>query len=151
MAKILLAGGIGSKGEDPLDESRKRFAALIGHEIVARGHVLLGGCRTGLDAEVANAAVETASELGLDPRRVVRSWVSKTTTKPCHSVGEILKPIQEADVVIIIGGWDGTHYAASWARLANKPLVPVAAFGLAAAEIFKDEIANFDRHYSTRL
>ncbi len=61
------------------------------------------------------------------------------------------EPIQEADVVIIIGGWDGTHFAASWARLANKPLVPVAAFGLAAAEIFEDEVANFDRHYSTRI
>ena len=168
MAKILVAGGIGSHDEDPLDESRRRFAALIGREIVARGHVLLGGCRTSLDAEIANAAVAAAIELKIDPKRVVRSWVSKTTTKPCHSVGEILRsrvedwgrvprgftfpePIHEADVVIIIGGWDGTHFAASWARLANKPLVPVAAFGQAAAEIFEDELQNFERRYSTRL
>jgi hypothetical protein len=53
--------------------------------------------------------------------------------------------------VIILGGWDGTHYAASWARLANKPLVPIAAFGLAAAEIFEDEVASFERRYATRL
>jgi hypothetical protein len=58
------------------------------------------------------------------------------------------EPIQEANVVILLGGWDGTHYAASWARLANKPLVPVATFGLAAAEIFDDEMANFERRYS---
>ena len=61
------------------------------------------------------------------------------------------EPVQEADVVIILGGWDGTHYAASWARLANKPIVPVAAFGLAAAEIFEDEVANFDRRPTGRI
>jgi hypothetical protein len=53
-------------------------------------------------------------------------------------------PLSHADVVIIIGGWDGTHYAASWARLANKPIVPVAAFGMAAMEIYQDEVACFD-------
>ena len=53
--------------------------------------------------------------------------------------------------MIILGGWDGTHYAASWARLANKPIVPVAAFGLAAAEIYEDEVANFDRRKWSRL
>lgn len=106
-------------------------------------------------------------ETKLDPRRVVRSWVS-STTNPSHSNGKIIRsrmvdwshvprgfsfpePIQEADVIIILGGWDGTHYAASWARLANKPLVPVAAFGLAAAEIFNDELSAFDRRYATRL
>jgi hypothetical protein len=61
------------------------------------------------------------------------------------------EPIQEADVIIFVGGWDGTHYAARWARLANKPLVPVATFGLAAAEIFGDEVASFDRRYAARL
>jgi hypothetical protein len=61
------------------------------------------------------------------------------------------EPIEEADAVIILGGWDGTHYAASWARLANKPLVPIAAFGLAAAEIFEDEMSAFDRRYAARL
>jgi hypothetical protein len=61
------------------------------------------------------------------------------------------EPVQEADVIILVGGGDGTHYAASWARLANKPLVPVASFGLAAAEIFDDEVVNFERRYSTRI
>jgi hypothetical protein len=35
--------------------------------------------------------------------------------------------------------------------LANKPLVPVATFGLAAAEIFADELSAFDRRYAARL
>jgi hypothetical protein len=30
-------------------------------------------------------------------------------------------------------------------------LVPIAAFGLAAAEIYRDEVSNFDRKYSSRV
>ena len=168
MARILVAGGLyEEEADESLREARKRFAAALGREIVARGHVLLGGCRTSLDAEVASAAAQEAVERQLDPRRVVRSWVTKTTT-PSHSNGEIVRsrvddwshvprrhtypePVREADVVIIVGGWDGTHFAASWARLAQKPLVPVATFGLAAAEIFDDELTDFERRYSASL
>lgn len=168
MARILVAGGLWEEETDKqLREARLRFAAELGREIIGRGHVLLGGCRTHLDAAVATAAADQAVRQKKEPRHVVRSWVTKSTT-PAHSVGEIVRsrmgdwghvprgfifpePIQEADVVIILGGWDGTHYAASWARLANKPLVPVAAFGLAASEIFEDELASFERRYATRL
>lgn len=168
MARILVAGGLYDDPDSPaLADARSRFAALLGREIITRGHCLLGGCRTALDATVAQAATQAAVAAKLDPRTVVRSWVTKSTT-PSHTCGEIVRsgvedwrqvprryafpePIKEADVVIILGGWDGTHYAASWARLANKPIVPVAAFGLAAAEIFEDELANFDRRNLSRL
>lgn len=176
MARIFVAGGLYLQENAELGEVRKRFASFIGRQIVVRGHVLLGGCRTLLDAEVAGAAAAAAQEQGLELRRVVRSWVRNGTT-PTHTIGEIVRSrvgdwsrvprglafpelIQEADVVIIIGGWDGTgapdadrnpHYAATWANLAKKPVVPVAAFGLAAAEIFEDELSNFERRYSARL
>jgi hypothetical protein len=175
MARIFVAGGLFLQEHPELGEARKRFASFIGRHIVARGHVLLGTCRTLLDAEVANAAAAAALELKLDARSVVRSWVTKNTT-PSHAVGEVVRsrvadwsrvprglafpePVQEADVVVIIGGWDGPaddadrnpHYAATWAHLANKPVVPVAAFGLAAAEIFEDEVSNFERRYAQRL
>jgi hypothetical protein len=168
MARILVAGGLTDNEPDQaLREARRSFARAVGREIIGRGHTLLGGCRSNLDAEVAVAAETAAVSSKLDPREVIRSWVSKGT-EPTHAAGEIIRsrvgdwcqvprgfafpePVEEADVVIIIGGRDGTHYAASWARLANKPLVPVAAFGLAAAEIFEDEIREFDRRYGARL
>jgi hypothetical protein len=166
MARILVAGGLWDEDAE-VGEARQQFATALGREIIAQNHVLLGGCRTRLDSEVALAANAKALELQTDPRRVVRSWVTRST-KPIHSVGEIIRsrvddwshiprgyaypePIQEADVVIIVGGWEGTHYAASWARLANKPLVPVAALGLAAAEIYEDEVASFDKRYASRV
>ena len=152
MAKIFVAGGLYDKDEDQqLNEARSEFASALGKEIIARGHMLLGGCRTHLDATVANAANEAAIQGKLNPKNVIKSWVT-SGTKPSHDKGEIIKslvpnwsqvprrytypePIKQADVVIIVGGWDGTHYAASWARLAGKPLIPVAAFGKFSADV----------------
>jgi hypothetical protein len=168
MAKILVVGGLGPPNEDSkLAEPRRQFADFVGREIVSRGHVLIGGCRTQLDAMVAKGGKAAALEQKLEISRCIRSWVTESTT-PSHDIGEIQRsqvddwvrvprgftfpePIQVADVVIVIGGWDGTHYAASWARIANKPLVPVAAFGLAATEIYRDEMHNFERKYSARI
>jgi hypothetical protein len=168
MARILVAGGLFTDEREPgLAAARAAFAEAIGREIIERGNLLLGGCRTALDSLVAGAAAKAARDRKLDGRRCIKSWVTKST-KPSHGEGEIIRsqmtdwqtvprglvypePFQEADVVVIIGGWDGTHYAASWARLANKPIVPVATFGLAAAEIFRDELASFDRRYSSKI
>ncbi len=167
MAKILVAGGVGVEEDHPNRYALQCFSKSLGREIIAREHVVLGGCRTYMDALVAGAAEDMAIERQLDPRRFIRSWVT-STTKPSHDKGEITRsrvsdwshvprgyafpePIREAAVVIIVGGWDGTHYAASWARLANKPIVPVAAFGLAAEQIFVDEQRNFEQRYGSRL
>jgi hypothetical protein len=66
MAKILVAGGV---GDDVMNDTRTVFAAALGKEIIYRGHMLLGGCRTGLDAAVAKAAYETAIEKNWIPRK----------------------------------------------------------------------------------
>lgn len=168
MGRMLVAGGLHSEeGNAEISEARRTFAAALGRTLIARGHVLLGGCRTGLDAVVAEAAAEEAHRLGRDPRKVVRSWVTGSTDRS-HSEGEIIRssvsdwktvprgfaypePFRESDVVIVLGGWDGTHYAASWARLAGRPLVPVATFGLAAEEIFRNEMERLDDRYISRI
>ena len=165
MVKLLVAGGL--REEDDPGGARVRFAAALGRQIVRRGHTLLGGCRTQLDAVVAKAAFEAANAKASDPRKVIRSWVTRATT-PSHPWGEILRsqlgdwsliprgfafpePIHEADAIIIVGGWDGTHHAASWGRIARKPILPVATFGGAAAEIYVDELAIFDRQSMPHL
>jgi hypothetical protein len=165
MSKILVAGGIGPEGDDA--NVRARFSAALGRNIILRGHTLLGGCRSSLDSHVAAAAAEGAAQKRVESRRLVRSWVTRDA-KPIHSHGELVRsqindwsqiprglvfpePIQEADAVIIVGGREGTHYAASWARLAGKPLLPVATFGGAAVEIYKDELAIFDRRYAATI
>jgi len=59
--------------------------------------------------------------------------------------------IQLADAVILVGGFDGTFRAANWARISKKPLIPVASFGNAAAQIFEQELNDFDIHYAERI
>jgi len=156
MARILVAGGVDEDGEG--GKIRAQFAEALGRTIVRRGHILLGGCRTKLDAIVARAAALAADAKGSNRESVIRSWITDGTT-PTHAFGKRIRsqignwgqiprgyafpePVRDADAVIIVGGWEGTQYAASWARLANKPLLPVATFGGAASDIFNDEIKN---------
>lgn len=56
-----------------------------------------------------------------------------------------------ADAAIIVAGWEGTHRAANWARIAKKPLLPVATFGCAAEEIYRTELDEFNAHYASRV
>ena len=166
MAKIVVAGGLFAEEGDARNEARSQFARALGRELIVRGHVLLGACRTQLDAVVAAAAEEICIERGLDPKKRIRSWVSQKP--PSHEKGEITRsrvedwghvprgydfpePIREADAAVIVGGWTGTQYAATWARIADKPIVPIATFGHAAAEIFNDELQNFDHRYASRV
>jgi hypothetical protein len=154
MAKILVAGGVDEQGEG--GQVLAQFADALGRAVVRRGHVLLGGCRTELDAIVAKSGAAAAVEKGVDPESAIRSWIT-SETKPIHAIGRRTRsivgnwgqiprgyafpePVREADSVVIVGGWNGTHFAATWARIANKPLLPVATFGGAAKEIYDEEV-----------
>jgi hypothetical protein len=162
MAKLFVAGGLLEEGGS--FDLRKRFVEALGRNIILRGHTLLGGCRTQLDAVVAGAAVEAAIKKGVEARRLIRSWVTPSMP-PAHSHGELTgsligdwsqiprgfvfpEPVQEADAIIIVGGWEGTYHAASWGRLAGKPLLPVATFGGSAAAIYQDELATLERRHA---
>lgn len=59
--------------------------------------------------------------------------------------------LAKADVVVLIGGYEGTYRAANWAEIARKPLLPFAAFGGAAAKIYQRELKDFDKKYSARI
>jgi hypothetical protein len=170
MAQILIAGGFNQNEPDPpynpkdsLDPARKSFCEALGRELISRGHTYLGGCCQPLDAVVAGAAHEKAVEDRKDPEVWVRSYLTEGT-KQAHRCGRILhsyvtnwrelpkgyrfpEAIKKADVAIFIGGWDGTQVAATWARLAGLPLVPVATLGMESHKIFKDEISQFDKRY----
>lgn len=165
MANILVVGGFdeASAADDPIPP----FVRALAAEIVRQNHVLLGGCQTQFDAEAASAGADAAAALGKDPEEWIVSYVGKGTP-PVHAVGSIRQsqlprwdligprliypePVAQADAVILAGGWDGTHRAANWARLAGKPLLPVATFGLAAAAIYQSELQEFKTRYANRI
>jgi hypothetical protein len=104
----------------------------------------------------------------IDPVHRIISYVMNDGSKPIHEFGTVLKsrlenwditfkrlqapePIQLADVVIVIGGSEGTMRAANWARIDKKPLLPVTVFGGVAADLYNEELKDFDRNYAERI
>ena len=162
--KILVVGGFdGSDAEQ--NERLGAFSRALGSAIADHGHVLLNGCRTAFDALVVEAAHKKLRELGeAEPDRRIISYVLAGDT-PAHDCGTILKSrladweiakeafyipeqVQQADAVILIGGFEGTFRAANWARIAGKPLLPFTAFGGAAEKIYAQELNDFEQKYA---
>lgn len=140
------------------------FIARLGEEIVERGHSLLTGCRSSLDQTIAEAAHGYLQAKELDVREQLISYRLKKD-QPAHRFGRIqvsrlsdwelnhpdLSPpeqIAEADVTVFVAGSEGTFIAANWARIALKPILGVALFGGAGAEIFEKERDRFRQRYS---
>ncbi len=151
----------------PGDQQCAAFVTELGRQLAESGHQLLNGCRNELDRLVATSAGERLLAKGEKPSDHITSYLRGT--EPAHQIGTILasrcpnweslaspdllvpETIQHCDVVIIVGGTDGTECAANWARIAHKPMAPVAAFGGAASRIYELELKHFDEKYSDRL
>jgi hypothetical protein len=164
MLKVLIAGGYDDN--DPRVSSIKEFGTRLAESVIEQGHIVLGGCLTTLDQLVAEAAFAFAEKIRVpEPGKRVLSYLLSGET-PIHRAGTILKSrlsdweisghtffvpeqIQLADVVILIGGFEGTFRAANWARIAKKPLLPVAVFDGAAAKVFDQESDEFHRRPSS--
>ena len=163
----MVVGASKEKRDPDVAPLRLAFARAAGAAAIRRGHSLVGGCRTTLDQAAAEGAAAAARAAGLDPRDVIRSWISRSTT-PIHEIGDVIRSelvdwyriphglafpeaIRNCDAVILVGGGDGTMAAATWARFAGKPLLPVAALGHAAEEIFRTEMTRFEKEYSSRV
>ncbi len=164
--RILVAGGFESNG--PRSDDIRKFCQAMGKAVAAHGHILLNGARTELDALMAEAAEEAlqgSSKKDRDQRIV--SYVL-SGHEPVHTCGTLIwsqlsnweigsenfyvpEQVAQSDVVVLIGGYEGTYRAANWAEIARKPLLPFAAFGGAAAKIYQRELKEFDKKYGARI
>jgi hypothetical protein len=164
--RVLIAGGFDA--DDPQANDARAFCRAVGKAVVDHGHILLNGARTELDALIAEAAYEALQGKGEEDRnRRIVSYVL-SGQKPVHSRGTLIRSqltnweigsanfyvpeqVAQADVVVLIGGFEGTIRAANWAEIARKPLLPFAAFDGAAAEIYERELNAFGEKYGGRL
>jgi hypothetical protein len=170
--RILVVGGFDPKDPGVLAapvSDIEAFARGLGWAIIEQGHDLLTGCQTELDRVVAEGA---ASHPGIkdlkerDESRIV-SYVLEGKAKT-HTIGSIMQSerkdwdiggldasppevIQNADVVILLGGFYGTFQAANWARVTRVPLLPFYSFGGAAREVYAVESRRFDAAYGDRI
>ena len=166
MLKILVAGGLNEEQPDFLEEQQE-FAKILGREIISQGHMLLNACLTSFDQVIAQSAYDAIKERKEDPAKFLVSYVLPGQ-KLIHDLGNIRQsqlqnwelgspklrvpePIQLADAVILVGGFDGTYRAANWARIAKKPLLPITRFGGTAEQVYSEELDDFEVRYGGRL
>ncbi|MDI9879381.1 hypothetical protein [Flectobacillus longus] len=165
MKKIFIAGGYTRENGDSYTE-QKEFAFLLGREIMLQNHILLNACKTEFDSEVCKGAADACTNQREMQSRII-SYVLKGE-KPIHNYGDVKQsllsnwdldgddidipePIKYADVIILVGGFVGTKRAANWARLKNKPILPITRFNGESEKIYHTELENFDKKYSTRI
>jgi hypothetical protein len=162
VARFLVAGAL-----DLSQKNSQELVRCLAEEIIDQGHDLLNGCRNEFDRLVAQSAFERLREKGLEPGKRIVSY-AVAGCQPIHEFGTILKsrlpnweltfkrlyvpePVQQADAVIVVGGAEGTMCAANWARIDQKPLLPITAFGGAAAEIYNEELKEFESKFADRV
>jgi hypothetical protein len=169
---ILVAGGFDPADPNALVASPEQlvaFAEALGYEIVEQGHNLLTGCQTELDRIVAEAADKHPVMTGPQAKHEFRilSYVLEGKAQS-HSVGTIMasarkdwdiggldhsppEVIQNAQVIILLGGFYGTFMAANWARLSRIPLLPFFSFGGASREVYAVECQRFPQAYGDTI
>ncbi len=169
---ILVAGGFDSTDEQALNMPTNEIIAFcneLGKQIISQGHNLLTGCQTELDKIVAEAArtkLDELNQLSTISNRVISYILSGN--QPSHDVGTLmassltdwgigslqLEPpevIQKADIVILVGGFEGTFIAANWARINHKPIFPFSIFGGASKKVFTVEAERLRMKYGDNI
>ena len=136
----------------------RQFVAALGAQIVKHGHVLLNGCRSSLDQEIAIAAHEWLAHNAGDPKNHIVSYCLKGD-KPIHALGtvrysalldwqmnhselEVPEQIELAGATIFVAGSEGTFWSKNWASLARKPILGIPRFGGAGETIYSQELKS---------
>lgn len=152
--RILVVGGFNEE-KPKLKEKTINFTKILGEEIINHGHILVNACLTEFDAVVTKSAFEALNNQERESNDRIVGYIVDGM-QPSHQIGKIRnselkdwelkhsnlripEPIEVADVVITVCGFKGTRRAANWARIANKPLLPVVKFEGASKEIYREE------------
>ena len=161
--RILVGGSLKEVPRDP--DLCREFVAALGREIVKRGHVLLNGCRSCLDNEIAVAAQEWLKRNGGNPDKSIISYWNKNH-EPVHRIGSIRQSalldwqmnheqlkipeqVDKADATIFVAGHDGTFVAKNWALVARKPILGVPRFGGAGETVYNNELEHLRKDCTT--
>jgi len=152
--RIFVGGSLRDVQRDPA--LCRTFVAALGTEIVRKGHVLLNGCRSSLDQEIASAAEEWLAHNAGRPEDQIISYCLRSQ-EPIHTLGkvrssalmdwqmnhaelEVPEQIELAGATIFVAGSEGTFWAKNWAFFARKPILGVPRFGGAGETIYLQEL-----------
>ena len=152
--RVFVGGSLRDVPRDP--DLCPAFVRALGSEIVRQGHVLLNGCKSSLDQEIATAAQEWLAQSGGNPRNQIISYCLKGD-KPIHSLGtvrysaladwhmhhselEVPEQIELATATIFVAGNEGTFWSRNWASFARKLIFGIPLFGGAGETIYDQEL-----------
>jgi len=152
--RIFTGGSLKDVPRDPV--GCHEFVTALGREIVKQGHVLLNGCRSALDTEIARAAHEWLVQNGHRPEDSIISYCHRDF-EPAHSFGKVRvsalpdwqmnhpelkipEQIELADAAILVAGREGTFWAKNWAFYARKPILGIPRYGGAGETIYYQEL-----------
>jgi len=152
--EIFVGGSFRNVPRDP--DLCREFVAALGTAIVRQGHVLLNGCRSSMDAQVATAAHEWLTGNARDPETQMISYCLKGDER-VHSLGRVRysalpdwhmdhselripEQIAHADATIFVAGSEGTFWSKNWASFARKPILGIPRFGGAGEVIYEQEL-----------
>ena len=152
--RIFVGGSLRDVARDP--ELCREFVQALGVEIVKQNHVLLNGCRSSLDQEIAAAANEWLVHNAGNAKGQIISYCLKSD-KPIHSFGtvrysalldwqmnhselEVPEQVELADATIFVAGGDGTFWSKNWECFARKLILGVPRFGAAGETIYNQEL-----------
>ena len=154
MLQIFVGGSLRDVAHEP--DLCRQFVVALGSAIVRQDHVLLNGCRSSLDQEIATAAHEWLTRNAKNPKGQIISYCLKGD-KPIHSLGtvhcsalldwqithsELAVPeqLEKADATIFVAGNDGTFAAKNWASIARKLILGIPRFGGSGETIYNQEL-----------
>jgi hypothetical protein len=137
-------------------DSCDKFVASLGTSIVEQGHILLNGCISTLDQQIAFAAHQWLLEKGQNPKDQIVSYCLRAA-KPIHSLGTVRysaladwqmnhqelaipEQIEMADATVFVAGGEGTFWSRNWATFSRKLIFGIPRFGGAGETIYNQEL-----------
>jgi len=145
--KIMVTGGRDTSQDIEL------LAFLVGYQVVARGHTLLSNGTRGVDEASAKGAFFACDEKKYDSQKLIKVFRPKEGSIPdfdfgtLHVVGQTYDQrrdfvINHADVIIILGGENGTRGVADFALSIGKQLIPIPVGNpnAAAVEVWQEMV-----------
>jgi predicted Rossmann-fold nucleotide-binding protein len=128
--KILVTGG---REASSLAETAAYF---VGMQVIIRGHVFYSNGASGVDKSAAEGALKACRDKSLSPDKFIQVYRPRDSRIPrfdfgqVHIVGQTYSQrknyvVDNADVVIIIGGGAGTKKVANRTLIMGKPLIPL--------------------------
>ena len=119
------------------DRQALRIAYSLGEAIVAQGYQLFTGGVSGAGEEASRGAYRYFKKISEDPVERITSVVPHGC-EPSHPYGQTLhrgkdweerrkELVKIADILIVVGGGEGTHQEISFALEDGKPLIPIGS------------------------